>query len=90
MALGICGERLTFLMFKSSARLKNGPATVVADNAYHATEFASLKSLRLGRQATDEAMSQETDRLREHHVLRGKGVRRMHAFGFHRSGCGFR
>jgi len=67
------------------ARLKNGPATVVADNAYHATERS-----RLGRQATDEAMSQETDRLRQHHILRGKGVRRMHAFGYHRNGCGLR
>ena len=77
-------------MFEYSACLKNGPATVVADNAHHATEFASLKSLRLGRRATVEAMSQETDRLRQHHVLRGKGVRRMRAFGFYRNGCGFR
>ena len=68
MALGICGRQL----IKLCACLKNGPATVVADNAHHATEFSNL-----GRRATVEAMSQETDRPREHHILRGKGVRRM-------------
>jgi len=53
---------------------RHGPATVIADDAHHVTELMHS----LGRRAKDDARSQETDRLREHHTLfEGKGVKRM-------------